>query len=243
MKANLQPPITRRAQATVWLTCFALAPEARRSACHSSRCSPRGRLRWASNGSMMPARSSSALRTIAASICCAATLFAESGMGFVEPGSRPYHLPDFFFTFFAPGVPAFTFRDFTNRAPGAPSSQGRPSASIQQSRSQCCTTVTLNRLLAIFPSLLLVEGRPGQAQPQVRAQLRGGRQCQGALAADESGQLRLVDPGLLAQPVHADPAAGDGPAQLLDQVGGAVPLLAHALPPAGCVILPSDIPW
>src|SRR5262245_64080966 len=101
----------------------------------------------------MSARLSSALRTNSASNCCAATLFADSGTAFGLPGTRPYHLPDFFFTFRAPGVPAGTLRDFTNRAPGAPFAQGRPWASIQQSYSQCWTTVTLNRLLAIVSSL------------------------------------------------------------------------------------------
>src|SRR5262245_17007623 len=79
-------------------------------------------------------------------------------MGLVLPGTRPYHLLDFFVTFFAPGVPAGTLRDFTKRAPGVYLSQGRPSASIQQSWSQYCTTVTLNKLLAIVSSLFLVEG-------------------------------------------------------------------------------------
>src|SRR5262249_30980026 len=113
-------------------------------------------------GSTMPALASSAFLTNSASSCCAATLFADSGLGFELPGMRPYHLLDFFLTFFAPGVPAGTLRDFTNRAPRASSSQGRPSASIQQSCSQYCTTVILNRLLAIASSRFLVEGRAGQ---------------------------------------------------------------------------------
>lgn len=35
-------------------------------------------------------------------------------------------LLDFFFTFFVPGVPAFTFRAFTKRAPGVSLAQGCP---------------------------------------------------------------------------------------------------------------------
>src|SRR5438105_15876280 len=107
----------------------------------------------------MPARPNSALLTSSASSCCAATLFADSGTGLGLPGTRPYHLLDFFFTFRAPGVPAFTLRDFTNRAPGASLVHGTPWRSIQQSYSQCCTTVTLNRFPAIVSSLALVDGR------------------------------------------------------------------------------------
>src|SRR5262249_15791741 len=40
--------------------------------------------------------------------------------------------------------------------------QGRPSGSSQQSWNQYCTTVTLNRLLAIVSSLVRVEDRTGQ---------------------------------------------------------------------------------
>src|SRR5262245_34235533 len=103
----------------------------------------------------MPTRPSSAFLTSAASICCAATLLAERGTGLALPGTRPYHLVDFFFTFRAPGVPLGTLRAFTNRAAGAPSAQGRPSGPTQQSRSQYWTTVTLNRLLGIAPSRVI----------------------------------------------------------------------------------------
>src|SRR4051812_31243638 len=114
----------------------------------------------------MPTRLSSAFLTSAASICCAATLFADSGTGLAVPGTRPYHLPDFFFTFCAPGVPFGTLRALTNRAPGASFAQGRPSGPTQQSCSQYWMTVTLNRLLGIVTSLFGFGLRSGQGQPQ-----------------------------------------------------------------------------
>src|SRR4051794_26490131 len=109
----------------------------------------------------MPARPNSAFLTKSASSCCAATLFVDRGTALLLPGGRPYHLPDFFLTFFAPGVPLGTLRAFTNRALGAPLSQGRPSGPIQQSCSQYWITVTLNTLL-MSSSLFLVQSRVGQ---------------------------------------------------------------------------------
>src|SRR5438094_6046766 len=91
----------------------------------------------------MPTFPSSAFVTRAASICCAATLLAESGIGFWVPGKRPYHFLDLRVTFLAPGVPGFTRRRFTSRAPRVSLVEGKPSASIQQLVSQCCTTVIL----------------------------------------------------------------------------------------------------
>ena len=44
----------------------------------------------------MPTPASSALLIFCARICSAAVLFVERGMGLVLPGSRPYHLLDFF---------------------------------------------------------------------------------------------------------------------------------------------------
>src|SRR5262245_59026846 len=117
----------------------------------------------------MPARLNSAFFTSSASSCCAATLFADNGTGFELPGTRPYHLLDFFVTFVAPGVPDGTVPDLTNRAPGVSLAQGRPFGSIQQSYSQCCTTVILNRLLGIADSCVRRSGRPGQGQPEVGA--------------------------------------------------------------------------
>src|SRR5262245_711230 len=172
----------------------------------------------------MPARPSSAFFTGSASSCCAATLLADRGTALGLPGTRPYHLPDFFFTFLAPGVPLGTLRALTKRAPGASFSQGLPSGPTQQSRSQYWTTVTLNRPLAISSSLSLVGGLGRQVQPQVGAQPGGGRQGQGPLGAQEARQLRLVHAGRPGQPVEAQPAAGDGPPQLLRQVRGPVRL-------------------
>src|SRR5438874_1365159 len=112
----------------------------------------------------MPTLASAVLCTISAIICCAATLLEDSGRSFRSPGTRPYHLPDLFFTFLAPGVPFGTLRDFTNLALGASRAQGRPSGSSQASYSQYWITLTLNTLVVIASSLFLVEGRAGQAQ-------------------------------------------------------------------------------
>jgi hypothetical protein len=100
----------------------------------------------ASKGLLMPALPSSAFFTKSASICWAATLFGDSGTGLAVPGRRPYHLPDFFFTLRAPGVPAGTLRAFTNRAPGAPSAQTLPSKPTQTLCSQYWIMVILKRL-------------------------------------------------------------------------------------------------
>src|SRR5690242_224374 len=129
----------------------------------------------------MPTLPSSAFLTSSASICWAATLLADSGTGRGLPGTRPYHLLDFFFTFFAPGVPAFTLRDSTKRAPGASAAQGRPSGPIQHFLTQYWMTVILNTLLGMGPSFLLIAARPGQVQAQVGAQLIDRPQRQGAL--------------------------------------------------------------
>src|SRR5438094_673987 len=100
---------------------------------------PRVRSAWRASAVVLgtrPALPNSAFLTRAASNCCAATLFVDSGRGFVLPGTRPYHLLDFFLIFFAPGVSALTLRDFTNRAPGVSLSQGWPSGPIQALCSQ-----------------------------------------------------------------------------------------------------------
>src|SRR5262249_11959437 len=145
-------------------------------------------------------------------------------IGLELPGMRAYHLVDFFLTFRAPGAPFLTFRAFTNRAPGMPLSHGLPSGASQVSYSQYWMTVTLNRLLAIAPSLFVVAGRAGQAQPQVGAQLGGGWKGQRPLRAQEPGQLGRVNAGRLGQPVQTHPAAGDRPPQLFRQVRGFLPL-------------------
>src|SRR5262245_60937519 len=185
------PSMMRRTRVAAFRECFPPLPLASSQVWKSAACSASGRWRCSSKGSLMPARPSSAFFSRAASNCCAATLFEDSGTGLGRPGTRPYHLPDLRLTFSAPGVPAFTLRDFTKRAPGASLAQGWPSASIQVSYSHHCVTVILNRV-AMVSSLFLVESRAGQVQPQVGAQFHHRGQLKGAFLAEEAGQLGLV---------------------------------------------------